>query len=377
MNNKFSGIDVLRALACCMVLTVHCCECYYISNFYATGNVETLDVAIWQSEALWAGIIGTICRTCVPLFVMISGFLLLPMKSGMDMVSFYRRRASRILIPLAMWTVVYAFYTFIHFDVPYTGIGDLLWYVVKECGYFFVNFPAPIGHLWYVYMILGLYLFIPVISPWVERASLKEMHIFLAIWQLSMCVPFIHRVWPEIWGECYWNPNNTVYYFSGFIGYLVAGAYARKFLFNSEKSYLGIGIVLLIAGYASSLGGFVYQLNNLTPTAENYGNIFPQFEFTWYFDILTVCLETLGVFLLLFKWRPKHLPAIVSDFSRLSYGVYLCHIMFLTWFYDHLFSTLVWPTPAKILCMALMTVCTSYSVIKALSYVPKVKEVIG
>ena len=373
---KFTGIDILRAMACCLVLTAHCCECYYISNFYANG-LDGLNIAAWQSESLWAGIIGSVCRTCVPLFVVISGFLLLPMKTGMDMTSFYRRRASRILIPLAAWTVVYAFYTYIHFNVPYTGVGGFLTYIAKECGYFFINFPAPIGHLWYVYMILGLYLFIPILSPWVERATRGEMRVFLGIWLVTMLMPFIRLVFPELWGECYWNPNNTVYYFSGFIGYLVAGAYARKFMFNNDKSYVGTGLVLFIVGYATSLGGFLYQLYNLVPTAENYGNFIPQLEFTWFFTIITVCLETLGLFMMFFKWQPRRVPFLVSDFSRLSYGVYLGHIMILTWLYEHVFITLTWPTPCKIITMAALTICTSYALIKALSYVPKVKDIIG
>ena len=377
MPNKYIGIDILRTLACSLVLMAHCCECYYISNFYASGSVETLDISAWQSEALWAGIIGSVCRTCVPLFVMISGFLLLPMKTGMDMLTFYRRRASRILIPLALWTVVYAFYTAVHFSVPISNIGDLAAYVVKQCAYFFVNFPPAIGHLWYVYMVLGLYLFIPVISPWVERASRREMHIFLGIWLVSMLTPFIHKVWPEIWGECYWNPNSTVYYFSGFLGYLIAGAYARKYLLNTTRSYVATGIILLAIGYAGALGGFIYQLYNLTPTGENYGRYFEEFEFTWFFNIITVCLETIGLFLIFFKSKVQRLPYFMADYSRLSYGIYLCHIMFLTWFYEHIFITLTWPVPVKIICMAVMTIVTSYVLIKLLSRVPKLKDYIG
>ena len=377
MENKYASIDILRAMACCMVLTVHCCECYYISNFYSTGDVAALDIEAWRGEAFWACIIGAVCRTCVPLFVMISGFLLLPMKSGMDTTSFYKKRAVRILIPLLLWTVVYAFYTAIHFGVQFSGAGDAMWYIVKEIGYVAVNFPPAIGHLWYVYMILGLYLFIPIISPWVERATKRDMRIFLGIWLLTMMVPFIHKIWPEIWGECYWNPNSTIYYFSGFIGYLIAGAYARKYLMEDGKSYFWTGLAMFIIGYAGTLGGVLYQLNNLVPTAENYGSYMPEFEFSWQFGIISVGLETLGLFLMIFKCRPQKLPWIVGDYSKLSYGVYLCHIMFLTWFYDHIFVSLAWPTPVKIVSMAAMTIVTSYAVVKILSYVPKLKNWIG
>lgn len=373
----FNGIDILRVLACCMVLTIHSCECYYISNYFSTGSVETLDVAAWHGEAFWSGIIGSLCRVCVPMFVVISGFLLLPMKKGMTMRDFYLKRATRVLIPLFIWTIVYAFYQAFKFGEDLHTLGDYSLYILQQIGFFFVNFPGAIGHLWYPYMCIGLYLFIPFISPWVEKATRGEMHVFLGLWVLALLLPYYHLAWPEVLGECAWNPDGTLYHFSGFIGYLIFGAYCRKFLFNSGKSFIGWGLLLTIIGYGTTLFGFLYQLYHLVPTADNYNTLLNNLEFTWFFPQITVAMTTMGIFLLLFRCPVKRLPRIVSDYSRLTYGVYLCHIMFLTWFYEHLIVSLTWPTPCKILSIACLTIITAYLLIKALSYLPKSKYIVG
>jgi len=375
-DKRFDGIDILRCIACCMVLIVHSCECYYISNFYANG-FEGLDIESWRNEAVWATIIGTLCRTSVPLFVMISGFLLLPMKSGMGMKEFYLKRASRVLVPYIVWTLVYSVYTACKWNEGFTGIGDYINCIFENIAYFFVNFNPRIGHMWYVYMIIGIYLFIPIISPWVEKASKKEMQVFLAIWIVSMCVPLMHLQWPEIWGECSWNPNYTLYYFSGFLGYLLAGAYARKFLYDSEKGFAIPGWLLTFVGYAGACGGVIWMIYNYIPTAENYESYFPFYELTWNFDTITVGMMTLGIFLLMFRLAPNHLSSIVKDYSRLSYGIYLCHIMFLTWFYENVFVELGIPTPCKILGIGALTIITAYALIKVLSYLPKSKWIVG
>jgi len=377
MRHYYHGIDLLRILACVMVLLTHSCECYYISNFYAGGGFENLDVPTWQAEALWAGIFDSLSHCCVPIFVMISGFLLLPMKPGMSMGDFYRKRASRILIPLAVWTVVYSFYCTFKIETGLTTFGDYALSILNGLGYFFINFPTPIGHLWYVYMLLGLYLIIPILSPWVESASRRQMHLILGIWLLLTPMPFLRLVWPELWGECAWNPFGAHQYISGFVGYLLAGAYARKYLYDSERNYKLIGLLLTILGFAGAAAGIIYQIYNMPPAAETFDTYWQMFEITWSFCGLPMCMETFGIFLLFFRWSPKHVPSIMGDFSRLSYGIYLCHIIFLTWLYEEIFLPLALPTAISIIAICICTVITSYLVIKAISYFPKSKWIVG
>lgn len=71
IKNRNYSLDLLRVIACYLVIQQHASEFYYI------GEGETV---VTGSNTFWIGIITTLCRSSVPLFVMLSGFLLLPMQ---------------------------------------------------------------------------------------------------------------------------------------------------------------------------------------------------------------------------------------------------------------------------------------------------------
>ena len=92
-----------------------------------------------------------------------------------------------------------------------------------------VNFGVEIGHLWFVYVLLGRYLFAPVVSPWIETASRRAMEGYLALWAFTLCIPYVHLGFPELLGECFWNDTPMPPLFSGFLGYMVLAAYLRRY----------------------------------------------------------------------------------------------------------------------------------------------------
>lgn len=149
LQSRNHGLDLLRVLACYMVLQVHAGEFYYIADggLVAAGG-----------EPVWACWLNSLCRTAVPLFVMLSGFFLLPVRERTR--DFFARRFVRVVVPFLVWCVLYAIYQFL------TGRTDAAGALLGVCR-IPVNFGVEIGHLWFVYMLLGLYLFAPVVSPWI------------------------------------------------------------------------------------------------------------------------------------------------------------------------------------------------------------------
>jgi surface polysaccharide O-acyltransferase-like enzyme len=149
-----------------MVVQIHTGEFYYIGP---GGSV--LDTP----AAHWVGWLNSLFRSCVPLFVMISGVFLFPVRNE---GAFFRKRFSRVLVPFLVWCVIYAFY-------PYwqgtTTLQGALLGILKIP----VNFGTDVGHLWFVYMLLGIYLVAPVLSPWVESASRRSMERFLAAFPVA------------------------------------------------------------------------------------------------------------------------------------------------------------------------------------------------
>ena len=97
-STRIAWLDWLRAIACLMVIMVHACECVY-SNDYSFSFTD--------STSLWSiALISGFMRPAVPLFLMASSFLLLPLKG--DVTTFFRRRLTRVAIPFVVWLVLYA-----------------------------------------------------------------------------------------------------------------------------------------------------------------------------------------------------------------------------------------------------------------------------
>jgi surface polysaccharide O-acyltransferase-like enzyme len=123
-----------------------------VEPFYFDGNMN-LHIAT-KSDALWVAIIDSAARACVPLFVMASCYLLFPLKvpSGV----FFRRRIMRILVPFFIWSCVY------------------LWRFGGSFKELLFNFPGAAGHLWFIPMLFGLYLAMPLFSPWAHQWLLPQ-----------------------------------------------------------------------------------------------------------------------------------------------------------------------------------------------------------
>lgn len=349
---RHRGFDLLRVIAIYMVMQIHTGEFEYIAP---NGGVL-------HTAAAWAvGWTNSLLRVCVPLFVMISGFFLFPVG---DERKFFRKRFTRVLIPFVVWCAVYAFYYYAQGTV---SLGAALLNIAKIP----VNYGTEVGHLWFVYMLMAIYLIAPVFSPWIVSASRKSMEFFLALWGVSLLLPFIHLFFPAVWGECYWNATPTLYYFSGFIGYAVLAAYIKRFWMAPSLRTDWLAISMVVAGYATTAGGFLYRLR--------YEHIVKNLELTWNFTVLNVAVMTAGLFLL---FRNVHgsnnSPAwrLIGDLSRMSYGMYLAHIIVLNVVHSELASRLGNPF-LRIPTIALVTFVITYLGVKLISLLPGSKYVVG
>jgi surface polysaccharide O-acyltransferase-like enzyme len=93
-TSRIDYLDTLRVVACFLVVLCHVGDCYAES---ANG----------EFGLAWSKLI-TFTRPCVPLFILLSGTLLLPLK--MDTRSFLKRRFTRVVIPFLIWSVLYVFF---------------------------------------------------------------------------------------------------------------------------------------------------------------------------------------------------------------------------------------------------------------------------
>ena len=320
--NRYFAMDLLRVFACFLVIHQHCAEQFY-------GACEPAPIG---DDTFFVGINTSLGRICVPLFVMLSGYFLLPMKGSAT--QFFKKRLMRILIPFVVWYAVYCI-----FRILYAGITPLE--ATANFLGIFINFHAVWGgHFWFIYMLIGLYLITPVISPWLERVSKRQLRIFLWLWLVSTLLPYLHRYVGHgtfgandgLWGECFWNPSPMLHYFTGFAGYYVLGHYMRRY----GATTLWRALPLIVAGYAVTAYFFISSMYDYKD--------FAHLEMSFDFNSPNVVAMTYGVFCLFtkIKWQGDNwLGRLLSDFAARSYGIYLLHMIVLLLVHDALVAQ--WP----------------------------------
>ena len=205
-------LDYVRVFACFLVMVVHASE-----NFY--GAAGSTDMAGPQSflaseaDRLWVAVYDGFSRMAVPLFMIVSAYLLVPMKEGQTSWQFYRRRFTHILPPFFIFMILYS-------------ILPMLWgqidseTSIKDMSRIFLNFPTLAGHLWFMYPLISLYLL----------------------------------------------------YFSGYLGYLVLAHYIRVHLKWDRSKRFIVGLISMVAGAALTIYSFYIQaipgITHSTPVIE-------------------------------------------------------------------------------------------------------------
>lgn len=383
-QKRIVWLDWMRITACLMVMVVHSTEPFYLGGEGAR--------ILSQTDAVWASFFDSFVRACVPLFIITSSYLLFPVTVPTG--SFFRRRAGRLLVPFVVWSLAYAFV----WGDPADNLRSLL-----------LNFNYAAGHLWFVYMLIGVYLLMPLLSPWAERVGRRELEGYLAVWALTLLIPFV-REWASggellvihgptgipnpaaypLWGEASWNGYGLFYYVSGFIGYLFLGLYFRRFVPPlSWRRTLAIGLPLWLAGFVLCFGGFLARVWSSADGSfpiEGAVDIAVGWETPWYNDTLGVALMAVG-WLLLFKEKRQAIaqPAmehhLLASLSNASYGMYLSHMFVLAWASalfcgwlgtgeDALLGS--WTTPVEILLTAVTTFVVTAVICIPLQRIPHV-----
>lgn len=293
-------LDLLKVIAVFMVIVAHANDCI-ILNQDGNFNFE------------WGTYIGSLYRFAVPLFVLISGVLLLPTK--LNLLEFYKKRLWRILPALLFWGLAYVL-----FDG--TILNPKTW---DKIFMDIVRLPLSFGdaspHLWYLYMLVGLYLIIPLISPWVAKATKRELEMVLGIFIFSTFIPYLKFLTGLAFGVCDWNEFHSFYYLSGFIGYLLMGYYLYTYLPGwSIKAKRWTGMFLFLTGY-----GITYYLTISVPFS------IPNIEMVWYYCSPNVLLEAVGIFMLLegITIKEGFFLKMINAIAHYSFGIFLVHYFFI------------------------------------------------
>lgn len=291
---RFMFFDWLRILATIAVVTIHISAIFITTNYY-DGRSSWLTANFFESFTRW----------CVPIFVMISGALILSDQREYTYKSFLVKRISKIFIPLLGWSILYYLFYFIQGRVELNPLQ----FISR-----FLNNGISV-HFWFIYMLLGLTLISPLIKLMLKNATQKDLTYFLVLWFYASV---ISRVLEKMFNITF---NMELFFVTDYVGYYILGYYLLTYelpLLLRKLLYIGL-VAGLLATYALT---FVTTIR-----AEG------AFQSFWYgYHSPNVVLVSIALFVL-FKHsnfiNTKELTGISKLLNTTSFGIYLVHMMVL------------------------------------------------
>ena len=290
-GNRILYLDQLRALAIIGVIGIH------VSQHF--------------QDSLTGASFLFINEFAIPVFLMISGVLLLNKEYNIH--DFLKKRYPRIIIPFLFWGGMYIIFAILfqdmafHFSSPETAMV----FIVNM----FLGIKGYVIHFWYVWLILSVYLFFPIINKWIKNSSFSEIKYFLIIW-------FITSIFTTF-DIFYYNID--LRYFGGAIGFVILGYY----LANDNNKIIGNIFLWPILFLSSTVVRVVcYDLSIGTNHITMYSTVSVIQAVSFFLMIKN--LNYNGLFTKASSFMENGMiGSLTISLSRYSYGIYLIHVLFL------------------------------------------------
>ena len=289
-QSKILYIQLLRILAILAVVALHA-----IAGYFA-------DSSLYATKTWWAlNVMNSVTRFGVPVFLMISGYLILKGDPEEPIGVFLKRRFSRILIPFLVWNGIYIAADAWMGRVPFSLGGAVLRVLQRDVSY----------HFWFVYLLIALYLFAPLGRKLISRLSEKE------IWYLLLLIVLPTTVIPMV--NHFFQLYVPFFYLivEGYAGYFVLGYLLGKKDWSRKQRCIiyGLGILCI---FLAVFGTYYHSNVQAIDFFYNGGYTFNSY-----------CIA-MALFLFVRYELPPikgHVAAVVDTLGNLAYGVYLMHVL--------------------------------------------------
>lgn len=303
MLQRNLSLDILRILACLGVIAIHTSGSPIVHQMVDSGSV-------WYTECM---VLNALARWAVPVFAMLTGFFMLDPQKEIPVKKLFSRYLVRIVISLVFWSFFYAF----SLHKPYYPLGS------QE------------GHFWYLEMLIGLYLSMPILRLVARNAVLLNYCCW--VWIAFMCYVFLANffVLPIKLGDILF-PR-----FAGYclVAYWIKTRFADK---NVDKKTVAIIYSLGIVGlFITILAGC--RLQN------------PETAFYSY-DAPNVMVTAIALFLFFVRHPLSQGCAghgLIEECSKCTFGIYLMHLWVLIQIFFRMHRFISSPIPLTIICVGI------------------------
>jgi surface polysaccharide O-acyltransferase-like enzyme len=290
-STHFYWIDLVRVVAVFQVVLIHLSYVLFFKEDVSSPN--------WVA----ANFYSSISRMGVPLFFMVSGCLLLGKSEPVP--EFFRKRFVKVGIPTLFWSAAYLLWSV---EAYTNGRMSPLGIVLSMLKAMYLG-DVEI-HLWFLYILIGIYLAVPILRVYISTASRKDLIYFVGLWFIATSLfELAHRILG--------NPTALVIpVVTGYVGYFVMGYLLVDFdIDQRSRLFAGLGCLLAIAVT-------FFGTNLLSAKAGPIDAYFYS-----YFSPPTVLASICGFFLLKdLGGRLGRVGKIVKVVSATSFGIFLIHI---------------------------------------------------
>lgn len=308
--------------------------------------------ASWTVLSLYDGLL----RWCVPVFAMLSGMMMLDEKAGRSLPKLFFHNALRVLIALLVWAGIYAAAGTLAAGGRFTWAG--LWADILSA-----LRGNSHDHLWFLYIILGLYLVTPVLRSFVRGASRSDFRYFFVLaFLFASLLPMSFRLWPGTAVLQVWYDRLAVQLVLGYVGYYVAGYYLREYTISRIAE--AVVYVLGVLGAAATVWGTSVLSRQAGRMVDTLYDPFSPNIVCFSVAVVVLFRYVLGVS------DERSRRQRLSGVARISFGMYLVHPLFLMLLDRFGITVLSFPPAAAVPLLAAAVFLCSFASAWLISKIP-------
>lgn len=297
-KEKIMYLDVARILATIAVVLVH------IASLKPNWTTLPYNSDEWAVLCSYA----SITKWAAPMFCLISGALFLDPDRTITLKKLYTSNIPRIVVGLVFWSFIYASSFVILFDTEYT-VAEFIKKVA--CGNY---------HQWYLYMITGFYILVPVLRKITADKQMTKYLLCVSIF-FNFIIPFL-----QLHEKLDWTTKVTHNMFielPGYLAYFLVGYYIHKY---------GLNKLIKLFIYLSGVPAFVITVTQTVLYSAENGSYFRPYT---NYNALTTLIQTIFIFVLIKDICgrinfSKKAEKSISLLSKDTFGIYHIHALVLT-----------------------------------------------
>ena len=297
-SEKISYIESLRCYAAFAVVVLHVICTPFVSCYDAYSDLEHFLVRLIRNLMNWG----------VPVFVMITGSLLLNPEKELPLHKLFFKYIRRFVLVIAIFATCFSLMELV-FTEKTISVSIFFKAILNTLA------GKSWDHTWYLYMTIGLYALLPFLRCFTlglekmdENSAKKTLFCTLCvIFVISALLPYLSFFFDF---ENFF-PKVSVYIFYALLGYAV---HKYNFSLNNKVSWCILVGYFLYTSLIQLDSKFLMKDNAMLKTLGN--------------DSPIVLLSTLAIFSLsknFFSKKNRKIGKITKFLSPLTFGIYVLH----------------------------------------------------